>query len=83
MEPRLKERICSQRESVHSRSGRSWALIIWPHHTKGVKNDTSRSRADARIKGVVIERNSKGGKYLLKILLCRRITCELMLSVSL
>ena len=28
----------------------------------------------------MLGRKSKAGKYLLKILLCRRITCELMLS---
>ena len=36
------------------------------HHTKGVKKGTSTSLADARIKGVVLERKSKTGKYLLK-----------------
>ena len=34
-------------------------------------------------KGVVLGRWSKAGKYLLKILLCGRIACELMLSVTL
>ena len=34
-------------------------------------------------KGVVLGRYSKAGKYLLKILLCRRIARELMLSVTL
>ena len=28
----------------------------WPHHTKGVKNGTSSSIADASIKGVVLGR---------------------------
>ena len=36
------------------------------HHTKGVKNGTSSSLDDARIKGVVLGRQSKAGKYLLK-----------------
>ena len=36
-----------------------------PHHTKGVKNGTSSSLADARIKGVVLGRKSEAGKYLL------------------
>ena len=36
------------------------------HHTKGVKNVTSSSFADTRIKGVVLGRQSKAGKYLLK-----------------
>ena len=33
-------------------------------YTKGVKNGTSSSLADARIKGVVLGRYSKAGKYL-------------------
>ena len=50
------------------------------HHTKGVKNGTTSSLADARIKRGCA-RKGKAGKYLLKILLCRRISCELMLSI--
>ena len=34
-------------------------------------------------KEVVLGTESKAGKYLLKILLCPRIACELMLSVTL
>ena len=37
----------------------------WPHYTKGVKNGTSSSLADARIKWVVLVRKSTAGKYLL------------------
>ena len=37
-----------------------------PHHTKGVKNGTSSSLADARLKGVVLGRLCKAGKYLFK-----------------
>ena len=45
-----------------------------PHHTKGVKNGTGGSLADARIKGVVSVK---------KILLCRnKSSTELMLFVS-
>ena len=36
-----------------------------PHHTKGVKNGTSNSLADTRIKRGVLGRKSKAGKYLL------------------
>ena len=39
---------------------------VVPHHTKGVKNGTSSSLADARIKWVLLGRSSKAGKYLLK-----------------
>ena len=47
------------------------------------KNGTSSSLAGARIKRVVLGRQSKAGKYLLKNLLCRRIARELMLFVTL
>ena len=43
----LVERPPSEREVVDSK---------WPCHTKGVKNCTSSSVADARIKGVVLGR---------------------------
>ena len=33
--------------------GSGCGLESWPHHTKGVKNGTSSSLTDARIKGVV------------------------------
>ena len=36
--------------SYTSLSGRSWVRIPWPHHTKGVKNGTRSSLADAHIK---------------------------------
>ena len=38
-----------------------------PRHTKGVKNGTGSSLADARNKRVVSGRYKKAGKYLLKI----------------
>ena len=38
-----------------------------PRHTKGVKNGTSSSLADARNKRVVPGRYKKAGKYLLRI----------------
>ena len=46
---------------------------------KVYKHGTSSSLANARIKGVVLGSN-KAGKYLLKILLCRRIARELMVK---
>ena len=39
-----------------------------PRHTKGVKNGTGSSLADARNKRVVPGRYKKAGKYLLRIL---------------
>ena len=36
--------------------GRGHGFESRPHHTKGVKNGTSSSLADARIKGVVLGR---------------------------
>ena len=38
-----------------------------PHQTKGDKNATGSSLADARNKKVVSERYKKAGKYLLRI----------------
>ena len=38
-----------------------------PRHTKGVKNGTGNSLADARNKTVVPGRYKKAGKYLLRI----------------
>ena len=38
-----------------------------PRHTKGVKNGTGSSLADARNKRVVPGRYKKAGKYLLRI----------------
>ena len=46
------------------------------------RNCTSSCLADTRIKWVVLGRYNKADKYLLKILLCRRIARELMLSVT-
>ena len=52
---------------------------------KGVKYGTctSSSLAETGIKTVVLGRLSKVGKSIFKILLCRRIARELMLSISL
>ena len=47
----LVERPLSEREVVGSNPA-----AARPHHTKGVKNGTSSSLADARIKGVVLGR---------------------------
>ena len=50
-----------------------------PRHTKGVKNGTGSSLADARNKRVVPGRYQKAGKYLLRnLLLCHIIAHELM-----
>ena len=38
-----------------------------PRHTKGIKNGTGSSLADARNKGVVPGRYKNAGKYLLRI----------------
>ena len=46
-----------------------------PHHTKGVKNDD-------RIKGVVLGRLNKAGKYLLKVLLCHNNSSTELMSLS-
>ena len=48
-------------------------------HTKGVKNGTSSSLADARSIRVVLGRSSKA---TIRYLLCRKIAHELMLSVK-
>ena len=50
-----------------------------PRHTKGVKNGTGSSLADARNKRVVPGRYKKAGKYLLRIFV---ISTEIMLSVK-
>ena len=54
-------------------------MKIWqPHHTKGIKNGTSSSLVDAHIYRGCVGKIEKG-----KIVLCRRIAHELMLSVLL
>ena len=55
--------ICCEFYRLDSSVGRAWAFRVRgcgfesrPHHTKGVKNGTSSSLADARTKGVVLGR---------------------------
>ena len=67
------------RASASGSEGRGFAPR--PRHTKGVKNGTGSSLADARNKRVVPGRYKNVGTYLL--LLCRsKSSTELMLSVS-
>ena len=55
----------SDRASASGSEGRR--LDPRPRHTKGVKNGTGSSLADARNKRVVPGRYKKAGKYLLRI----------------
>ena len=67
------------RASASGSEGRGFAPR--PRHTKGVKNGTGSSLADARNKRVVLGRYKNAGRYLL--LLCRsKSSTELKLSVS-
>ena len=65
------------RASASGSVGRAFAPRS--RHTKGIKNGTSSSLADARIKRVVL-RNKR--KVSIRCLLCRKIAHELMLSVK-
>ena len=54
------------RASASGSEGRGFALR--PRHTKGVKNGTGNSLADARYKSVVLRRYKNAGRYLLLVM---------------
>ena len=67
------------RASASGSEGRGFAPR--PRHTKGVKNGTGSSLADARNKRVVLGRYKNAGRYLL-LVMSQKSSAELMLSVS-